>query len=167
MRNPLLRLTICPNNGQVREDLRLQSERLRALLGLVEVAVGAEKEGASVGVSCALGGDRWIHAGSSHEQARRVPQQVERAALEDAGAAGSASSPLSAALAAFTQTRSRKALAVTVDSSPAPIRRCSETLATVLPGAHAVRVSGDHAIDPAAPEVIDFLSSVISRLHGL
>jgi esterase len=55
------------------------------------------------------------------------------------------------------------ALVVTADASPAPIRQCSEALAGALPGARAVRVTGDHAVDPASPEVVDFLSGVIRR----
>jgi len=46
-----LSLGVCPNSVQVREDLRLQSERLRALLGLVEVPVCGDTSDKTLGAS--------------------------------------------------------------------------------------------------------------------
>lgn len=54
------------------------------------------------------------------------------------------------------------ALVVTADGSPDPIRRASESLAGVLRQARSVRVGGDHAIDPAGPEVLAFVADVLA-----
>ena len=53
-------------------------------------------------------------------------------------------------------------LVVTADASPEPIRAASEALAVALPHAHSVRVGGDHAIDPAGPDVLRFVSDVFA-----
>ena len=55
------------------------------------------------------------------------------------------------------------ALVVTADASPEPIQRASEALARALSQARSVRVGGDHAIDPAGPEVLAFLSEVLAQ----
>jgi pimeloyl-ACP methyl ester carboxylesterase len=52
------------------------------------------------------------------------------------------------------------ALVVTADASPQPIRDASEALARLIPQARSVRVAGDHAIDPAGPYVLTFVSEV-------
>lgn len=52
------------------------------------------------------------------------------------------------------------ALVVTADASPQPIRDASLALARALPQARSVRVGGDHAIDPASPEVLAFVSEL-------
>ena len=52
------------------------------------------------------------------------------------------------------------ALVLTADASPEPIRRTSEALGRALPGARSVLVEGDHAIDPAGPEVLAFVASL-------
>jgi pimeloyl-ACP methyl ester carboxylesterase len=49
-------------------------------------------------------------------------------------------------------------LVVTADASPVPIQRGSEALGRALPHAKSVRVGGDHAIDPAGPDVLAFLT---------
>ncbi len=49
-------------------------------------------------------------------------------------------------------------LIVTADGSPEPLRRGSEALAAALPHARHVRVGGDHAIDPAGPDVLAFVA---------
>ncbi|HUG64093.1 MAG TPA: alpha/beta fold hydrolase [Gaiellaceae bacterium] len=54
------------------------------------------------------------------------------------------------------------ALIVTANGSPEPIQRSSEALARALPGARAVRVSGDHAIDPGRAEVLAFVAELVS-----
>jgi esterase len=54
------------------------------------------------------------------------------------------------------------ALVVTAESSPAPIRRGSEALAHALPRARDVHVQGDHAIDPAGPQVLAFVSELVA-----
>jgi pimeloyl-ACP methyl ester carboxylesterase len=51
-------------------------------------------------------------------------------------------------------------LVVTADASPVPIQRGSEALARALPQAKHIRVGGDHAIDPAGPDVLSFVSEV-------
>lgn len=53
------------------------------------------------------------------------------------------------------------ALVVTADGSPEPIQRASEALARALPGARAVRVGGDHAIDPGGAEVRAFVAELV------
>ncbi len=53
------------------------------------------------------------------------------------------------------------ALVVTAASSPEPIRLGSEALARALPQAREAHVEGDHAIDPAGPEVRAFVSEVL------
>jgi len=53
-------------------------------------------------------------------------------------------------------------LVVTADGSPEPIQRGSEALARALPHARSVRVSGDHAIDPAGPEVLAFVTELLA-----
>lgn len=52
-------------------------------------------------------------------------------------------------------------LVVTAENSPEPIRRGSEALERALPQARAVRVAGDHAIDPAGPEVLAFVAQLV------
>jgi esterase len=52
------------------------------------------------------------------------------------------------------------ALVVTAEDSPAPIRRASEALARALPHARSVAVGGGHAIDPAGPDVLRFVSEL-------
>lgn len=54
------------------------------------------------------------------------------------------------------------ALVVTAEDSPEAIRRSSEALARALPEARHVRVGGDHAIDPAGPEVLAFVSECVT-----
>ena len=53
------------------------------------------------------------------------------------------------------------ALVVTADNSPEPIRQGSAALERALPQARTARVGGDHAIDPAGPDVLAFVSSVL------
>jgi pimeloyl-ACP methyl ester carboxylesterase len=55
------------------------------------------------------------------------------------------------------------ALVVTADASPDPIRHASEELGNALPQARSVRVGGDHAIDPAGPDVLAFVSEIVRR----
>ena len=54
------------------------------------------------------------------------------------------------------------ALIVTADESPEPIQRGSEALARAIPQARSVRVGGDHAIDPAGPEVLAVVGEVLA-----
>lgn len=54
------------------------------------------------------------------------------------------------------------ALVVTASLSPGPIREASEALARALPGARAASVGGDHAIDPAGPDVRAFVSELVA-----
>jgi esterase len=54
-------------------------------------------------------------------------------------------------------------LVLTADSSPAPIRRGSEALARALPTARHIRVGGDHAIDPAGPDVLTFVTEILGE----
>lgn len=53
-------------------------------------------------------------------------------------------------------------LVVTADESPDAIQRGSEALARAIPHARSVRVGGDHAIDPAGPDVRAFVSELIA-----
>lgn len=53
-------------------------------------------------------------------------------------------------------------LVVTAEDSAEPIRRGSEALTRALPRARPARVGGDHAIDPAGPEILAFVSSVLA-----
>ena len=52
-------------------------------------------------------------------------------------------------------------LVVTAEDSPEPIRRGSEALEHALPHARKARVGGDHAIDPAGPDVLSFVSELV------
>jgi pimeloyl-ACP methyl ester carboxylesterase len=52
------------------------------------------------------------------------------------------------------------ALVVTAEASPDPIRRCSEALGRALPGARSAAVGGDHAIDPAGPDVLQLVAEL-------
>jgi pimeloyl-ACP methyl ester carboxylesterase len=54
------------------------------------------------------------------------------------------------------------ALVVTADDSPDPIRLGSEALARALTQARHVRVGGGHAIDPAGPEVLQFVTEILA-----
>jgi len=54
------------------------------------------------------------------------------------------------------------ALVVTAEDSPEAIRRGSEAVARAIPHARSVRVGGDHAIDPAGPEVLAFVAEIVS-----
>jgi pimeloyl-ACP methyl ester carboxylesterase len=53
-------------------------------------------------------------------------------------------------------------LIVTADESPEPVQRGSEALGRALPRAQTARVTGDHAIDPAGPAVVAFISDVLA-----
>jgi pimeloyl-ACP methyl ester carboxylesterase len=53
------------------------------------------------------------------------------------------------------------ALVVTADASPVPIQQGSEALAEAIPHARSVRVGGDHAIDPAGPDVAAFVDELV------
>lgn len=55
------------------------------------------------------------------------------------------------------------ALVVSAASSPAAFRAVSDALASALPGARSVLVEGGHLIDPAGPEVLAFVESVVAR----
>jgi hypothetical protein len=48
-------------------------------------------------------------------------------------------------------------LVVTAEDSPEPIRRGSEALEGALPQARQAHVGGGHAIDPAGPDVREFI----------
>jgi len=52
-------------------------------------------------------------------------------------------------------------LVVTAEGSPEPIQRGSEALERALPQARRARVGGDHAIDPAGHEILEFLADVL------
>jgi pimeloyl-ACP methyl ester carboxylesterase len=52
-------------------------------------------------------------------------------------------------------------LVVTADDSPEPIRRGSEAFEHALPQARKAHVGGGHAIDPAGPDVLEFISEVV------
>ncbi len=53
------------------------------------------------------------------------------------------------------------ALVLTAESSPDPIRRCSDALARALPSARHSVVEGDHAVDPAGPDVLEFIREIL------
>ena len=53
-------------------------------------------------------------------------------------------------------------LLVAAADSRAELRQPTEALASVLPGARMVVVEGGHLIDPAAPEVVGFVSDVLA-----
>jgi pimeloyl-ACP methyl ester carboxylesterase len=53
------------------------------------------------------------------------------------------------------------ALVLTAADSPAAIRRCSEALGQALPRATSVEVGGGHAIDPAGPQVLQFVAGLV------
>lgn len=53
------------------------------------------------------------------------------------------------------------ALIVTAQDSPEPIRRGSEALERALPQARKAHVGGGHAIDPAGPDVLGFISELV------
>ncbi len=52
-------------------------------------------------------------------------------------------------------------IVVTAEDSPPAIRDASEALGRAIPHAHAVRVTGGHAIDPAGDDVVGFVREVI------
>jgi pimeloyl-ACP methyl ester carboxylesterase len=52
-------------------------------------------------------------------------------------------------------------LLVTAIDSRAELREPTEALATVLPNARLARVSGGHLIDPASPEVLEFVAGLM------
>lgn len=54
------------------------------------------------------------------------------------------------------------ALVVTADESPDAIQRGSEALARAIPHARSARIGGDHAIDPAGPEVWGFVTEILA-----
>ena len=53
-------------------------------------------------------------------------------------------------------------LVVSARDSPAAFAEAARLLAAALPAARAVRVGGDHLIDPAHPAVLDFLDQVLA-----
>ena len=95
-----LNLAVGPSSGQVAQDLRLEAERLRELFGLVEVAVRAQEELPSVGVttrSAATAGSMPAEAISEQAVCRSRWNVKPSNTL---GRPGSDSSSLSAALTA-------------------------------------------------------------------
>lgn len=54
------------------------------------------------------------------------------------------------------------ALVVGAEGSPEPIQRFTDALEGALPQAQTARVAGDHAIDPAGPEVTAFVRQVLA-----
>jgi hypothetical protein len=52
-------------------------------------------------------------------------------------------------------------LVLTAEASPEPLRLGSEALGDAIPHARSVRVAGDHAIDPAGPDVLAFVADVL------
>jgi pimeloyl-ACP methyl ester carboxylesterase len=54
------------------------------------------------------------------------------------------------------------ALVVGAEGSPEPIQRFTEALERALPRAQTARVAGDHAIDPAGPDVLAFVRQVLA-----
>jgi len=54
------------------------------------------------------------------------------------------------------------ALVVGAEGSPEPIQRFTDALESALPQAQTARVAGDHAIDPAGPEVTAFVRQVLA-----
>lgn len=65
--------------------------------------------------------------------------------------------------AAQLATIEAPALVVSAAASPAAFRAVTDALAAALPNARAVRVEGGHLIDPAGPEVLDFVASLVAR----
>jgi pimeloyl-ACP methyl ester carboxylesterase len=55
------------------------------------------------------------------------------------------------------------ALVLTAANSPEPIRAGSDSLGRALPNARTNVVGGDHAIDPAGPDVLAFISAVLEK----
>lgn len=55
------------------------------------------------------------------------------------------------------------ALLLMAADSPAPQREMTEEMARALPNARVARISGGHLIDPATPEVLDFVEEVTAR----
>ena len=51
-------------------------------------------------------------------------------------------------------------LVVTAEESPVEFRLASEAVARAIPHARSVHVGGDHAIDPAGPDVLAFVSEL-------
>jgi esterase len=54
-------------------------------------------------------------------------------------------------------------LIVSGEDSPAPLQHATAALERALPQARAIRVPGGHAIDPAGPEIVAFVSELIER----
>ena len=52
-------------------------------------------------------------------------------------------------------------LVVTAEDSPIEFQLASEAVAGAIPNARSVRVSGGHAIDPAGPDVLTFVSELV------
>jgi esterase len=53
-------------------------------------------------------------------------------------------------------------LVVSAEESPEPLQRGLEALERALPQARHARVTGDHAIDPAGPEVLAFVTELVA-----
>lgn len=51
-------------------------------------------------------------------------------------------------------------LVVSAEASPEPLRAASGALGRAIPAARAVTVPGDHAIDPAGPDVLEFVQGL-------
>lgn len=58
-------------------------------------------------------------------------------------------------------------LVVAAEDSPEPLRHGAEALQRALPKARSARVGGDHAIDPAGPEVTAFVAEVLAARAGV
>ena len=54
-------------------------------------------------------------------------------------------------------------LIVSAEDSPEPLQRGSEGLERALPHARRARVAGGHAIDPAGPEIVAFVTEILVR----
>jgi pimeloyl-ACP methyl ester carboxylesterase len=54
-------------------------------------------------------------------------------------------------------------LLVAASESPPPQREMTAAMAQALPDARTALVAGGHLVDPAAPEVLDFVEAVLER----
>jgi esterase len=127
---------------------------LRALLRDVAAADGVDAVYAAL-VDEVLGAGAWAAFPS---EVREVLSRNGRALLAELAYVDQ---PMPDA-AAFA-TIDRPALLVAASDSPREQREMTEAMANVLPDARMALVSGGHLINPAAPDVLEFVEEVLNR----
>ena len=133
-----------------------------ALREAVLIAAGRDPGSASeVVVRTALGDDTWESL--PPEVAALFAGTSDAVLAEIAGEGLDLSAHPLNLTAADLAAVGQPTLLVSAEDSPDGLRRVDVALATQLPNARSLLVPGGHLIDPADPEVLDFISRVLTQ----